>query len=269
MRWATLLAALLVCLAGCGGVVSSDEPEPVTPAPVPTEVFQYPPGVSSDRVVPSTLTETHVRTLRTTNYTLTTRQTVRTLDGEPILRSNQTRTVSRNADTYRGRYDLETNLFVGQQASNIEFWSNRSVVFARYSTDSPYRDPEVRQWPARNETPVTDLTDRNHVEGYLAGTDVSPIRRPPGGGVVLAGNGIRDQDRLIVPLIVTDPRNLSLRMRVRHDGIVLATRVTYDATYSDERVRVERAMRVTDIGATSVERPEWIRNSSERYTGYG
>ena len=271
MRRGTVVLALVVLFAGCAGLGSSDEAATVTPAPVPTDEFRYPPGVTSDRVVPGTLTSAHVRSLATTNYTLTTRQTVRAYDGDPVLRVNQTRTVARDASAYDGRIEIKTRLFVDREVSEIEFWSDSSTIVTRYSTDNPYREPEVRQWSVGSGGSITDLTDSHHLDGTLAGSEVTSIRRTPAGGVVLAGSGIRDPERLVVPLIVSEPRNLSLQARVRSDGVVLAIHVTYDATHDGERVHVQRWMRVTDIGTATVDRPRWAENgtSADGYTTYG
>jgi hypothetical protein len=270
MGRATLLVALAVVLAGCGGVVSSGQPETVTPAPVPTDAVRYPPGVTDGHVDAATLTDAHARGLSTTNYTLTTRQRVRTPDGQPLLRINQTRHVSRGAESYRGHFYLETNLYEDGGGSTIEFWGNHSLLVTRYTTANPYREPEIRRWPGQRDPSITDLTDRQHLEGFLAGVDVAPVRRTPDGGVLLAGSGVRDRTLIIVPLVVSEPRNLSLAMRVRHDGVVRAARVTYDATHNGERVRVERTMRVTAVGATPVTKPSWVENSTpgDEYTGF-
>lgn len=267
----TLLVALAVLVAGCNGVVTSSQAETVTPAPVPTDEFRYPPGVTSERVVAETLVDAHSRSLATTSYTLTTRQTVRAHDGDPVLYVNQTRTVARNANAYDGQIEIKTRLFVDREISVIEFWSDGSTIVTRYSTDNPYRDPEVRQWSVQSGGSITDLTDSHYLDGTLAGSEITTVRRTPDGGVVLAGSGIRDPERLVVPLIVSEPRNLSLQTLVRSDGVVLAMHVTYDATHDGERVHVQRRMRVTDIGTSTVDRPRWAENgtSADGYTTYG
>ncbi|MFC7019461.1 MULTISPECIES: hypothetical protein [Haloarcula] len=270
MGRATLLVALGVLLAGCGGGVSSGPPETVTPAPVPTDAVRYPPGVTADYVDAATLADAHARGLSTTNYTLTTRQRVRTPDGQSLLRINQTRHVSRDAESYRGHFALETNLYDDAGGSTIEFWGNRSLVVTRYTTANPYREPEIRRWPGQRDPSITDLTDRQHIEGFLAGVNVAPVRQTPDGGVLLAGSGVQDRTLLIVPLVVTEPRNLTLSMRVRPDGVVRATRVTYDATHNGERVRVGRTMRVTAVGTTPVTKPSWVEDGTpgDEYTGF-
>lgn len=263
MKRYALLAALAVLLAGCSGVISSDAQETVTPAPVPTDELRYPPGVTSDRVVAETLVDAHVRSLATTNYTLTTRQTVRLEDGTLLRQTNQTRAVARNGEAYRGLFAVESNTFrTGQEASEIAFWSNRSIIATRY-TSLAQREPEFRQWSVEGEAPVTDLADERYLEGYLAGVDVGPTRRTADGGAVLVGTSVRDQSRIIVPLIVREPTNVTLQLRVRYDGVVLAGRVVYDASHNGYPVTVEREMRLTDIGSTTVERPPWVGNETD------
>ena len=259
-----LLAALAVLLAGCSGIVGSETSETVTPAPVPTDEAQYPPGITADRVVAEALVDAHVRSLTTTNYTLTTRQTVRLEDGTVLRQTNQTKAVAPDAEAYRGHFAVQSNTFrTGQEASEISYWSNRSVIATRY-TSLAQRAPEFRQWSVEGEAPVTDLTDERYLEGYLAGVEAEPTRRTADGGVVLVGTDVRDQSRIVVPIIVEEPRNVSLQLRVRYDGVVLAGRVTYDATHNGFPVTVDREMRITDVGSTTVERPPWVANASTR-----
>ncbi|WP_336337791.1 hypothetical protein [Haloarcula brevis] len=249
---------LALLLAGCSGFVGGDGPETVTPAAVPTDGAGYPPGVSDDAVVPSALSSAHARTLATRNYTVTTRQWVTDRNGTVLRRSTHRRYVAASNATYAGRFQqngTELNVFTNR----IDYWTNGSVVVARY--DERVNRPRRVQWTVRNDGPVSDLPERRTVHGVAAAVDLSVTDRV-GGGVVLAGTRFTDPDRLVTPLFVSEPSNVSVRLRVSHAGIVEALRLAYDAERSSQRVRVTHDLRVTAIGSTTVVRPEWATNTT-------
>jgi hypothetical protein len=259
-RAVATVVTLAVVLAGCSGFVQQDSPETVTPAAVPTDGAGYPPGVADDAVVPSTLASAHERALATSNYTLAARQWVTDRNGTVLRRSNHTRHVAANDTTYAGRFHqsgTELNVFT----SRIDYWTNGTIVAAQYDerADRPHRV----QWAVRDEGPISDLTERRTVLGVAEAVDLSVADRVDG-GVVLVGTRLRNPDRLVTPLFVSDPRNVSVRLRVSHDGIVEALALAYDAERSGQRVRVTHDIRVTEIGSTTVVRPDWVENTSRQ-----
>lgn len=265
MGRATLLVTFAVILAGCGGAVSTDEPRTVTPAPVPTDGLQYPPGVSEDGVVASQLASAHTRSLATTSYTVTTVQEIRRPDGTVLRRTTQVIHTTANPQRVYGQFDQDDTTFrSGPRTVEIEYWSNDSVLLTRHVSQDPTEEPTIQRWEVDDGVPLIDLADAQHLEGFLAGANVAPSRTTPDGRTVLVGSGIRDPDRLVVPLVVDDPSNLSLQMRVRPDGVVEAMRVRYDGTNVGSPVRIEREMRITDVGPTTVERPPWVANASRQ-----
>jgi hypothetical protein len=259
-RAVTAVVTLAFLLAGCSGFVGQDSPETVTPAAVPTDGAGYPPGVSDDTVVPPALASAHARTLSTTNYTLVTRQLVTDRNGTVLRRSNHTRYVAANNTTYAGHFrqnGTELNVFT----TRIDYWTNGSIVAAQYDerADRPHRV----KWTVRNDGPVSDLSERRTIRGIGEAVDLSVAERTDG-GVVLVGTRLRNPDRLITPLFVSDPRNVSVRLRVGHDGTVEALRLAFDAERSGQRVRVTQDIRVTNVGSTTVEKPGWTTNVSQR-----
>ena len=258
-----VLLALAVALAGCGGVVSSAERATVTPAPVPTDGQGYPQGVTSDGVVATELVDAHVRSLATTSYTLTTVQEIRTEDGTVLRRTNETRTVEPGPGAYQGRFYQERETAEGgQERGVVKFWSNGTYVVTRYWNQEGDGERDVRQWSTESDAPITDLTERHHLKGYLAGVNVAPTRRTPDGGVLLAGSGFDNREYFVVPIVLSDPSDLRLQMRVRYDGVVVVAHVTYSATHNGRPVEVRRKTRVTDVGTASVERPAWTDEPS-------
>lgn len=252
--------ALAFVFAGCSGFVQPDSPETVTPAAVPTDGASYPPGVSDDAVVPSTLAGAHARTLATTNYTLVTRQWVTDRNETVLRQSNHTRYVAANNTTYAGQFrqnGTDLNVFT----TRIDYWTNGSIVAAQYDerADRPHRV----KWTARDDGPVSDLSERRTILGIGEAVDLAVADRVEG-GVVLVGTRFTNPDRLVTPLFASDPRNVSVRLRVSHDGTVEALRLAFDAERSDQRVRVTRDIRITNVGSTTVRRPKWVANTTRR-----
>ncbi|MDS0222054.1 hypothetical protein NDI54_11915 [Haloarcula sp. S1AR25-5A] len=259
-RAVAAVVALALVLAGCSGFVQQDSPETVTPAPVPTDGAGYPPGVSDDAVVPQALASAHARTLATTNYTLVTRQRVTDRNGTVLRRSNHTRSVAANSTRYAGHFHqngTELNVFT----TRIDYWTNGSIVAAQY--DERANRPHRVTWTVRDDGPVSDLSERRTILGVGEAVDLSVARRTDG-SVILAGTRLTNPDRLITPLFVSNPRNVSVRLRVRHDGTVTALRLAFDAERSERWVRVKQDIRVTKIGATTVDKPGWVANTTRR-----
>ncbi|KAA9398851.1 hypothetical protein Har1130_11630 [Haloarcula sp. CBA1130] len=260
VRAVAAVVTLALVLAGCSGIVQQDSPKTVTPATVPTDGVGYPPGVSDGAVVPSTLASAHARTLATTNYTLVTREWVTDRNGTVLRWSNHTRYVAANDTTYAGHFrqnGTELNAFT----TRIDYWTNGSIVAARYGEQADR--PRRVKWPIRDDGPVSDLSKRRTVLRIGDAIDLSVVDRNDG-GVVLVGTRFTNPDRLRTPLFVSAPHNVSVRLRVRHDGTVSALRLAFDAERSDQQVRVTQTMRLRNLGSTAVRQPEWVGNTTKR-----
>lgn len=259
-RAVAVVVTLALVLAGCSGFVQQDSTGTVTPAAVPTDGAGYPPGVSEDAVVPSALASAHARTLATSNYTLVTRQRVTDRNGTVLRESNHSRNVAANGTVYAGHL-RQSGTELNTYTSRIDYWTNGSIVAARY--DERVNRPSRVRWTVRDDGPVSDLPERRTILGVGESVDLSVADRTDG-GVVLVGTRFRNPDRLATPLFVGDPGNVSVRLRVSQDGIVEALRLSYHAERNGQRVRVLRDLRVTDVGSTTVVRPEWVTNTTRR-----
>jgi hypothetical protein len=248
---AVALAGLLV-LAGCAGL-GGGEPsieETVTSAPVPTD-DSLPPGVAEGSVVPSVVAEAHERRLSETNYTF--RSTQRVVgDDETMWVTNRTRLIANDEQAYTGRIDHQVNEFpLGRFSEPIEYWGNDSVYASRRIISDR---TEFYGWSRTDRT--GNLTSLPLFERTLAAVDLSVARRSD--DVTLVGQSLRRPGRLPIPPYLTDPRNVSLTVRITDGGVVTRWRLAYDATLANRTVRVTRDARLTDIGSTTVRRPEWV-----------
>ncbi|WP_254272073.1 hypothetical protein [Haloarcula marina] len=262
MRLRLAVLACTLVLAGCGGFTTADEAATVTPAPVPTDGIQFPPGVTADGVVPSALASAHAGSLATTDYTITTQQVVRETDDDEVVRqTTHTRWVAANASHYRGQYRQNASQYrAGWSTTAVDYWSNGTIVATRY--ENRRGEVTLLRWAAENDELLTDLADEQRLEGELAAAEYRVVRRNADGDVVVAGARLRDPERLVTPLFVRDIENLSVRMHVRYDGTVVARRLTYDAVLSSRSVRIVRETRITEMGETTVERPSWVANTT-------
>lgn len=259
---AVVIAGVLV-LGGCTGFVTQDSTETVTPVPVPTDRDRYPPGVSEDVVVGSALASAHARSLATTNYTLVSRQRV-TANSTVLERSVHVRSVAANGTVYGGQfrqYDRTSRV----PTTRVDYWSNGTIVAVRYSDQINH--PRLVRWNIHGHGPITDLTNEWRVHATAEAVALRVVERTGNGGVVIVGRRFSDPDRLITPVFVENPRNVSARLRVTNGGIVVFQRLEYDARRGTQSVHVSRETRVTAVGSTTVERPTWVDNTTARSEG--
>ncbi|MFC7077126.1 hypothetical protein [Haloarcula halophila] len=260
-RLGLLIVGLALLLAGCSGFSAQGANEPVTPAPIPTDEVPYPPGVSERAIEPNVLARSHEGALRTTSYTLTTRQYIVDADGEILRRTNRSRQVATNATSYRGYFSQNTTKYPSAGlTTRVDYWTNGTVVATRHQERTGRQS--LHMWLAENGDPMTDLTAHQRIEAVLGAVNVTVTRHESDGDVVLAGSEFVDRERLIRPLFVSHPTNVSVQLRVRSDGTVVAKRVGYDATLGSHDVRVVRETRVTDEGTTTIDRPAWVANAT-------
>lgn len=256
----SILITVLVVLAGCGGFAGADQTptETVTPVPVPTDGELYPPGISESGVSAGVLVDAHERELGETSYTFVSRQRVVGSNGT-MWTTNQTRQVGQ--DSYAGRIDHRVVEFpLGRFSEPIEYWGNDSVYASRrILTDQT----EFYGWE-RTDQPPRNVTSLPLLERTLDATQVGVVRRSD--GVTLVGSELRRPDRLPNPPYLTEPRNVSVTVRVSERGAVTSWQLAYDATLVNQTVRVTRETRLTAIGETEVRRPEWVDTARAQVT---
>ena len=255
------IAVLTLVLAGCGGFGAQGSPERLTPAPIPTDEAPYPPGVSERAIEPGVLARSHEGALRATSYTLRTHQRIKGENGDILRRTNRSRRVAKNATRYRGYFVQNTTEYPSAGlTTRVDYWTNGSVVATRYEERTGRQS--LHMWPADSVDSVTDLTARQRLEAVLGAVDMRIARHEADGDVVLVGSEFVDRDRLIRPLFVSHPTNVSVQLQVRSDGTIVAMRLGYDATLSGRDIRIVRETRVTDEGTTTVDRPAWVANAT-------
>ncbi|MFC7139199.1 hypothetical protein ACFQMA_05020 [Halosimplex aquaticum] len=185
------------------------------------------------------------------NYTFVSQQRVVGSNGTMWV-TNRTRRIANDEGAYAGRIDHRVEEFpLGRFAAPIEYWGNESVYASRRILSDRTR---FRGWSRTDQT--DNLTSLPLIERTLAATDLSVVDRPDGARLV--GRSLREPARLPSPPYLTDPRNVSLTVRVTGEGVITRWRLAYDATLTNQTVRVTREARLTDIGSTTVRRPDWV-----------
>lgn len=76
--------------------------------------------------------------------------------------------------------------------------------------------------------------------------------------IVLRSTGAVTFERPLVPVVLDEPENGTVRLTVTRDGLVRQLSLTYDATFGGAPVTVSIDQRVTEVGTTTVSRPDWV-----------
>lgn len=268
--WRRLIVCLLLTTAGCNapGGDAGEATRTVTPAPVPMETTLAP-GLSDEGVVNArALADAHVGVLAESAYRLTANRTVRDANG--TLREQLTLEMALAADrTYRAETATagpDAPVFLGRPPANATFWSNGSTYVRKLTRDgqttynqfTPVDGAGTWQYWARTvpfggqqgspraflsqtfravETTVVGRTDANGTTAYL-----------------LVGNATTEQ----LDAGVDDPQNVSLTATVTENGLVRSLSLRYVGTIDGDQVVVTRTIAYRDVGATTVERPDWF-----------
>jgi hypothetical protein len=258
-----LVVALAAGLAGCGafdpGIGDGGSVETVTPVPVPTTAQPSPPGVTDGTVDPAAVADAHRRTLRATNYTVSTR--VRIENGSAALSVfRQTRRVAAGGERYAGEYGRNTsNPPVALSTRSVAYWTGGDGYASRHVEHGRV---VYLGWSTTGE-PITDVERARAARRVLSALSFTVAERGDD-ALVLTATGIRDRAALPRPRYVDGVHNVSARVRVGFDGVVSSSRLAYDARFADRRVRVSYETTVTDRGATTVERPAWVDEARNR-----
>lgn len=241
MRWRFLLVALAVLSAGCGLLADdSAQTETLTPAPIPedsevtrvniTPISTDRPGGAGDV---GALVRGHISQLRETSYTVRYSARYGPRETETVLRVESPR-----------RYLYRTSS------------SEDGAEFA----DGNYRyrlEPDSKQRVTR--TRATNATAR-----YGAITSRLVLNHvPPDNGTVEAIRFLEEPHFRVRVTYDDHPRlegvrNYSLKTTITQSGLVRSMTVSYVRYDEGERTPVSEQFVYTNIGATSVTRPDWV-----------
>lgn len=270
-----LLFALAVVLAGCNGLTLGGEETPaptVTPAkvptdkPTPTPVPQLAPGLTIEGVTePFILAEAHGAVLRNASYTYSENLTARYPNG----------TVYRHSTTHAQYAANDSQFYLVQSGSGIEvyrtdrlsMWSNgeRVIVARTRNNTTSYNVPRSANGePAPPQELLFKRTSSERIAGLFSSVETRVVGQEQRNGTtvyrVVATN-------VTNPTVFKrgwqDPRNVTLRALISSQGLVHEYRLNYTATLNDSTVHVNRKIRHTNVGNTTIERPPWYDEAIE------
>lgn len=264
MHRPTLALVVLLALAGCNGFVGGTEPQPtLTPAPVPTDRPPLPPGIDqSGSVTPAAVGTAHSDALAGTSYAVETER--RVVDGNRTLRVVTHDWQVDDDGDYAGVYEYDAVDYPTEPAiTRVAYWSNRTVRASQFTTGG-YNGTDYET--STTPSPVLDLDIDGTVVGILEAFEPRVAGRTAGRIVVVSTE--LQSNTLGTPRSATGTRNGTLFMRITPRGLVTDIRVTFETTLANRTVRVIRETRVRAVGATTVERPDWVataRAEEQRY----
>lgn len=257
------LLAVLAVLAGCSSLpvdaqdrptatltpVSVPEQTPTTDADADERVLA--PGLTASGVRdPGRLARAHESTLVGQSFTVGRNTTVEGPNG--TLRQWDSRVqVTAGRDRYHSFRIAETSSEYPVSALHprLEIWFDGSSMYFR-----GMRDGNVTYARQRGNA-LGDLSHRDRLYALYASFETRVERVDDGYRVV--GTRLASPPVLNAPLLLEAPRNATFVATLTPDGRVRRYRLAYDATFDDRRVRLNRRVRFSRVGATTVSRPAW------------
>jgi len=255
---AAVALLFLVVLAGCGAVGGDGVTETLTPAPV-SEPRGVDAAVAGDTTDVRLLLRAHADTAESTNYTVRVEQRILGPDRQPLRETVQYREVARGGERYWGYRRANVTVEALREFGTTDYWTNGTHVATRY--DSPIQPVQTRLW-ASEDDPLATPSNSQRLGRLLRATALSVADRSGAGGAVLVGTRTGRVTGLDTPPNLDDPRNLTVRVRVRPSGLIDRWQVQYNATIAEEPVRVVRSGAITATGSTTVARPDWVANAT-------
>jgi hypothetical protein len=263
MDWLpTAAVAVVLVLAGCSQAglwePSASPSTEVTPIPVPNATGSL---VDVDGEVDAyAVTRAHADALAVTNYTMRVNQRVVGPDGDQLRTLQEYREVSRGAGAYSGYVQYNVSVEALREFGTTHYWTNGTHIATRF--DSPLRQARTKLWETESNGPVSTPSNSRQLLAFLQATEPPATDSLENGTVRLTGAARYPSGQFAMPPALSNPRNVSSRLHVRGDGVVVRWRFAYDATFSGETIRVVQTGEITAIGETAVDRPRWIDNAT-------
>lgn len=277
-RHALVLAVVAATItAGCvavGGPFVPEQAETLTPvdvtSPTPdsTQSGTDPQQPDTDAGSRDTFSDIgivarHSAALNDSSFRLRTTQRV-VVNGSTVQRTTYNRTVAPGGTAYVARFNRTRNDYPRNVTiSDIDAYYNGTVAATRYRTID---DSRVRYTFRRDPAVQTDdLAAQNQFREFLRAYDIRRRGDTSGTpGTVLRAERIAAPAAIPNPIETSRPRNGTISMTVRYDGVVTFTRIEYMITVGENRTgRVVRTIRIGEVGTATVDRPTWVGTAAE------
>ena len=276
-----VVIAAAVFLAGCSGVPLLDDGGASTPtdeAPtVGPPAVDPPPGVLSLQVAnPAELGRAHARAIENRSYVLTSNRTVRYEDG--TLRSRMvTRVAVEEGPGFLVRISTAgpaAPVLLGRPPASAVYWSDGETYLRRLTREGETTHVETEPpgtWIGTRSFWTTSVPfgGRNNRPSTYYASVFSAVPTRVTGPTTVDGTATyrieNDGDRPFpdgsFPGRVESVHDVSLVALVDSDGLVRRLDLRYAGTVEGESVRVERRIRYSDVGSTTVGRPSWYEKA--------
>lgn len=284
-RSALVLAVIVATVtAGCaavGGPFGAERGETLTPVDVssptagPTQSATDPSqsdaatsdvdaGASSEDTLSDIgIVARHSAALNDSSFRLSTTQRI-VVNGSTVQRTKYNRTVAPGGTAYVATFNQTSSDYPRNvTVSDIEAYYNGSVAATRYLTiDDSRMQYTFRRNPAVR---TNNLAAQDQIGQFLRAYDIRQRGDTSGrAGTVLRAERIAAPAAVPNPIETSNPRNGTISMTVRYDGVVTLTRIEYTITFGENRTgRVVRTIRIGEVGTATVDRPAWVETAAE------
>jgi len=240
-------------------------------AEFPPDAPEFPPGVNESAITDSlALVDAHQRTLENTSYTLSTSVTYRRPNGTLVAQGSTVTRVAPGGDSYyavRTQTVENATRWFGGERTDLAVWANETdaVVARTVSAEEPTYSRTSRSRVGLGPNSQWDLLYATVGAGDAAvvgqverdGTTLtkvvsSPSLSPTEGGSA-ADSGTAQLQSAFTALV--DSR-----------GVVRSMQTVHRTIFEERPVVVTRTVRVSAMGNTTVERPDWSRQAVENRT---
>jgi hypothetical protein len=255
--------ALLVLLAGCGGLSFAPDRTPTSDADAeaPADPPDYPPGLSDEGVTgPHALSEAHADSLSNVSFESTMSTTVTDANGTVVRETEWTLRRESDADGYHFvGTRRESGLGPAERGRlNFSQWTDGEVTATRVVDEDATRYQFVRE---RRRPPVSLHGD---VYGRLVAIETRTTGFTRDDGALFHVLGTRFTRNDSVPPLYDEASLTSFSMGVEPDGTIRYYRLEFEALLDGRNVTVTADYRVERTGGVDVSRPPWVATAAER-----
>lgn len=290
-----VVLALLVATAGCSGFApqSADNATTTDDATVATETTAettatetttegevaagFPPGLTEDGVLDATaLSDAHRERLDDESLTIDSHRVERYANGTLRNESSQTTRTAANRTRYRILVNTTRPSWVAGSDGEGELWANGTHVFHARAANGTM-EYDLRIGP--DSEPVEprdylrgDLTNSDRVLVLFTAFENESVERMDGGNATHLDRYRVTASDLAHPEFIgpddTEVRNATLDAVIESDGpksaLVREYTIQYEISVEGEIVRITEQIRFSNVGETTVERPEWYDGTANR-----
>ncbi|WP_135853507.1 DUF7537 family lipoprotein [Halorussus salinus] len=218
------------------------------------------PGLNESGVTDAwTLAEAHADALRNRSYTVVSNLTASGLGDDREATADATTKVTRDPTRLVRRSNVSGDArSIGLFGQDVDIWATENGTWyaVERANGTNYRRVAEVVRPVHGSR-----TDRDSLFVLFSALDTELAGTETANGTTLYrvnATGVRNSETLASQLNADSVRNVSLTALVDERGVVHEYRVAYTATHGNRTTRIERAVRFTALGGTSVERPAWV-----------